>query len=76
MYGGVDVEIHSFFTSTLVGGGWSASHPGRFTLQEKSPRYPVDSRLGGPQSRSVRREENKILDHTGTRTPTPRSSSP
>jgi hypothetical protein len=31
--------------------------------------------LGGPQSRSGRREE-KILDPTGTRTPIPRSSSP
>jgi hypothetical protein len=39
----------------------------------KSPRYPLDSRLGGPQSQSGRREE-KILDPTETRTPTPRSS--
>jgi hypothetical protein len=32
--------------------------------------------LGGPQSRSGRFGEEKILDPTGTRTPTPRSSSP
>jgi hypothetical protein len=31
----------------------------------------MDSRLGGPQSRSGRHEEEKILDPTGTRTPTP-----
>jgi hypothetical protein len=40
------------------------------------PRYPLDRRLGGPQSRSGRRGEGKILDPTGTRTPTLRSSSP
>jgi hypothetical protein len=42
----------------------------------KSRRYPFDRRLGGPQSRSGQRGEEKILDPTGTRTPTPRSSSP
>jgi hypothetical protein len=25
-YGGVDVQIHIFLTSALVGGEWSASH--------------------------------------------------
>jgi hypothetical protein len=32
----------------------------------KSPRYPLDRRLGGPQSRSGRSEEENILDPTGT----------
>jgi hypothetical protein len=45
-----------------------------FSPRSLNPRYPLDSRLGGPQNRSGRREEGKILDHTGTRTPTPRSS--
>jgi hypothetical protein len=36
----------------------------------------LDRRLGGPQSRSGRSGEEKILEPTGTRTPTPRSSSP
>jgi hypothetical protein len=40
------------------------------------PRYPLDTRLGGPQSRSERRGEEEILDHIGTRTPTPWSSCP
>jgi hypothetical protein len=31
-----------------------------------SPRYLLDRRLGGPQSRSGRRGEKKILDPTGT----------
>jgi hypothetical protein len=35
----------------------------------KSPRYPLDRRLGGPQSRSGRFGEEKILDPTGTLNP-------
>jgi hypothetical protein len=34
----------------------------------KSRWCPLDRRLGGPQSQSGRREEEKILDSTGTRT--------
>jgi hypothetical protein len=41
----------------------------------KSPRYPLDRRLSGPQSRSERRREDKIVYPSGTRTRTPRSSS-
>jgi hypothetical protein len=37
-----------FFTSALHGSEWSASRPGLFT-----PRYPLDWRLGGPQSCSL-----------------------
>jgi hypothetical protein len=36
-YGGVDVETHVFLTSALVGGGYSASRPGRFTPGERAP---------------------------------------
>jgi hypothetical protein len=36
----------------------------------------LDRRLGGPQSRFGRFGEEKILDPTETRNPTPRSSSP
>jgi hypothetical protein len=39
------------------------------------PRYLLDRRLGGPQSRSGRLGEEKVLDPVGTRTPTHRSSS-
>jgi hypothetical protein len=42
----------------------------------KEPRYPLDRRLGGPQSRSGWHGEVKILTSTGTRTLTPWSSSP
>jgi hypothetical protein len=47
-----------------------------FTPRPLYPRYPLDRRLGGPQSQSGRSGEEKILDPIGTRTPTPRSSSP
>jgi hypothetical protein len=36
-YVGVDVEIHIFLTSALVGGEWSTSRPGRFTPGERAP---------------------------------------
>jgi hypothetical protein len=36
-YGGVDVWTHVLLTSALVGGEWSASRPGRFTLGERAP---------------------------------------
>jgi hypothetical protein len=53
----------------------------RFTPRQlyppgKSPQYPLDRRLGGPQSRSGRRGEKKSLAPIGTRAPTPRPSSP
>jgi hypothetical protein len=43
-----------YFTSALDRGEWSASRPGR-ALPPGDPRYPLDGRLGGPQSRSGRR---------------------
>jgi hypothetical protein len=36
-YGGVDIYIHMFLTSALVGGEWSAQRIGRFTLGEITP---------------------------------------
>jgi hypothetical protein len=61
-YGGVDVQIHVFLTSALVGGEWSDSRPGRFT-PGKSPRYPLDRRLGGPQNRSGGHGKEEFLDY-------------
>jgi hypothetical protein len=51
-YAGVDVYIHFFLTSTLVGGERSASHPYRFTPppRRKIPRrHPFYRRLGETQ---------------------------
>jgi hypothetical protein len=74
-YGGVDVNIHVFLTSALFGSEWPASRRGRFTPRGNRHGYPLNRRLGGPQNRSRWRGKEKILDHTGTRTPTPRPSS-
>jgi hypothetical protein len=50
VYGGVDVHIHVFLLSSLVGvgGEWSVLLPCCFIL--KGPQYPLDRRLGGPES--------------------------
>jgi hypothetical protein len=45
----VRYRTHAFLTSALVGGEWSASHPGLFTPGERS-RYPLDWRLVGPEN--------------------------
>jgi hypothetical protein len=37
VFGGVDVQIHVFLTSALVGGECSTSRPGRFTPGERAP---------------------------------------
>jgi hypothetical protein len=71
-YGGGDVQIDIFLSSARTRGKWSALLPGRFTPRGKSPRYQLDRRWGGPQSRSGRRGEENILDPTGTPTPPPR----
>jgi hypothetical protein len=52
-------STHSL-TSSLDGGEWSYSHPGRFTPRERSPNTQLYRRLGGPQSRSGRGGVEKI----------------
>jgi hypothetical protein len=64
-YGGMDVYIHVLLISALIGGEWSTSRPRPLYPRGKSPRYPLDRRLGVPQSQSRRFEEEKILDPTG-----------
>jgi hypothetical protein len=53
-YWGVEIRSTHSLTSALDGIEWSASCPCRFTPQGKSPWYPLDRRLGGPQSPSGR----------------------
>jgi hypothetical protein len=55
-----------------LGTGWRgvvSFTPPVFYPRGKSSWYPLDRRLGEPQSRSGRRGEQKIPDHTGTQTP-------
>jgi hypothetical protein len=59
--GRLEVRALPFLISALDGGEWSASHPGRFTSGGNQPRYPLDRRLGGPQSQSEHYGEEKNL---------------
>jgi hypothetical protein len=52
MYGEVDVQLHIFLTLALDGGECSVSDLSHFTPVERDPQYPLDTRLGGPQSQS------------------------
>jgi hypothetical protein len=70
----VGVDVYSFLTSALAGGEWSASHHGRFTPGERAPGPHWIGDCVNP--RACLDMEKKILEPTGTRTPTPRSSSP
>jgi hypothetical protein len=58
--GGVEVELCLFFTLALDWGGWSKPRPGRFT-PGKAPRYPFNRRVSGPQGRSGRAFESRIV---------------
>jgi hypothetical protein len=51
-----------FLTSALVGGEWSTSRTQPLYPRGKNPRYPLDRRLGWPQSRSGRFGEEKFLN--------------
>jgi hypothetical protein len=50
-----------FLTSTLDGGEWLSSRPGRFTPTEIAPRHQFYMRLGEPHSRSGRYGKDKTL---------------
>jgi hypothetical protein len=58
-YRGVKVQLHTFLTSALVRGQWSALSPGRFS-SGKEPRCPLNWKLGGPQRGSRRCWKEKI----------------
>jgi hypothetical protein len=67
-HGGTWGERHSsysFLTSALDGGKWSASHTGHALPRGKDPHYPLYRRLGGPQSRSGQRLEEKSFPLPG-----------
>jgi hypothetical protein len=75
-YWDVELYLHTFLTSAVDGGEWSASRPGHFIPRGKNPRYPLDRMLGGSQSPSGRnggREKIPSLPLPGIE---PRSSSP
>jgi hypothetical protein len=73
-YGGVDLYIHIFLTSSLVGGEWSASRPGCIIPGERAP--GTHWIRGWVDPRACLDDFEKILGPTGTQTPTLQSSSP
>jgi hypothetical protein len=59
-YGGVDIKIHVFLTSALVGVEWSASHLDRFTPGT----HWIGGRVG-PRARLDHVEKRKFLTIPG-----------
>jgi hypothetical protein len=46
-YGGMDIQVHIFLTSALVGGEWSASRSCDFTLGETAPgNHRIEGSMG------------------------------
>jgi hypothetical protein len=66
-YGGVDVQIHIFLTSALVGGECSASRSGRFIPGERAPGTHWIGGWVGPRA-GLDDVEKRILEPTGSRT--------
>jgi hypothetical protein len=64
-YGGVDVYIHIFLTSALVGGEWSASRLGRFTHGERDPSNHWIRGWVGPRAGLDDVEKRKVLPLPG-----------
>jgi hypothetical protein len=61
----VDVQIHIFLTSALVGGEWSASRPGRFTPGERAPGTHWIGGWVGPRAGLDDVEKRKFLTLPG-----------
>jgi hypothetical protein len=68
-YDGVDVQIHVFFTSALVGGEWTASRPCRSTPAERVI-VPIEQETGkAPEPAWTIRRSKFFFYFTGNRTP-------
>jgi hypothetical protein len=70
-YWGVDVWIHIFLTSALIGVVSGQLHAPAALAPGKSPRYPFYRRLGEPQSRSGRYGEVNFFTLPGLELPLP-----
>jgi hypothetical protein len=64
-YEGVEIQIHVFLTSVLVGSEWSASRPGRFTPRERAPSNQWIGDWMGPRTGLDDVEKRKILPLQG-----------
>jgi hypothetical protein len=68
-YVGVDVYIHVFLPSALVGDKWSASPPGRFTARERALGTHWTGSCVEPRTSLDAVEYRKYFRFAGTRTP-------
>jgi hypothetical protein len=66
-YERVDVytRIHVFLTSALLGDEWSASHPSRFTPEERAPGTHCVGGWVGPRASQDDVEKRKLLTLPG-----------
>jgi hypothetical protein len=64
-YGVVDVQIHIFLTSALIGEKWSASRACRFTTEEKAPGTHWIRGWVGPRYGLDEMEKRKFLTLPG-----------
>jgi hypothetical protein len=65
VYGGVDIQIHIFLASTLVGGEWSAWRHGRFTPEKRARRTYWIGGWMGPGTGLDEVEKRKFLTLLG-----------
>jgi hypothetical protein len=63
MYGGVEVYLNEFVTSTVDGEEWSASRPGHFIYGESVPGIHSIGRWAGTWARLDAAEKRKIYCH-------------
>jgi hypothetical protein len=64
-YWGMDVQIHVFLSSTLVGSEWSASRRGRLTSGERTPGTHWIGGWVGPRAGLDDVEKRKFLTLPG-----------
>jgi hypothetical protein len=58
---GVEYSLPLFLSLTLDGGKWSASCPNVFNSGASASYYPLNKRLGGPQSQLGAFEKRKYV---------------
>jgi hypothetical protein len=76
MYGGMELELHTFLTSILDGGKQSGSCPGRLTPGKRALNTHWTGVCGGSKTGLDAVEKRGTSAPAGNRTPAPWSSSP
>jgi hypothetical protein len=62
------MKLHTYLTSVLDGGEWSASRPGRFTPRERAPGLHWIGGLVGPRAGLETVSKREIPNPSGNRT--------